>query len=89
MSWPDNLKRASGHDRTLIIVITAEVDMKMNELELNRSRFEKAVSNMNIPETRKTASASNANWFLRNGAMLNRQHPKIDDAIVYAHKLAN
>ena len=36
--------------------------------------YERAVATMNIPEQRKIASNANANWFIRNGWITNKNH---------------
>ena len=45
-------------------------------------KFETAIKSMNIPDNRKTASQTNALWFLRQGVALNRKHPNILTAIL-------
>ena len=58
----------------------------MNTQE-NCIEFEKAVATMDIPEMRKTGNAVNARWFLRNGAIRNRNHKNFDIALKFAMKL--
>jgi len=52
-----------------------------------QSRWERAVAKYSeIPDNRKTATPENLRWFLRNGAVLLRQHPEAQDAIYHAQK---
>jgi len=50
-------------------------------------KFEQVVQDMKIPENRKTANQPNALWFLRQGVVLNREHPQILTAIFHAQRI--
>jgi hypothetical protein len=51
-------------------------------------RFERAMAGMVVPEVRKTGNTPNALWFLRNGMITNRHHPKFDNAMALAREIA-
>jgi hypothetical protein len=53
-----------------------------------RFKFERAISGMQIPEDRRLGTPENARWFLRSGAVLNRDHPNILLAICHARRIA-
>jgi len=53
-----------------------------------RIKFERAIDGMQIPDSRRAGTPENARWFLRNGAMMNREHPKILLAICHARRIA-
>lgn len=53
-----------------------------------RIKFERAIQGMQMPDFRRAGTAENARWFLRSGAVLNRDHPKILLAICYARRIA-
>ena len=50
-------------------------------------RFERLVSSMNLPENRKQYSRPNVLWFVRNGALQNRQHRNFNEAVQLAIEL--
>jgi len=39
-----------------------------------------------IPQERKTATAENLRWFLRNAAVLLDKHPEAQDCVYFAQK---
>jgi len=43
-------------------------------------RYENAVATMNIPALRKIASKANANWFIRNAWIANKNHSNFSKA---------
>jgi hypothetical protein len=50
-------------------------------------RWETSVSKYSeIPDSRKSATPENLRWFLRNGAVLLRNHPDAQDAVYFAQK---
>jgi len=51
--------------------------------------FERLVSTMDIPGFRKTASAANARWFLRNAGITNMSHRNFEYARKAAIKLSS
>lgn len=51
-------------------------------------KYERAIAGMQIPEDRRQGTPENARWFLRNGAVLNRDHPNILLAICHARRIA-
>ena len=51
-------------------------------------KYENAVASMNIPPLRKLASSSNANWFIRNAWIANKNHDKFFVAREAALKIA-
>ena len=53
-----------------------------------RSKFERAIADMQIPQDRRRGTPENARWFLRSGAVLNREYPKILLAICHARRIA-
>lgn len=53
------------------------------------AHFERIMKTMEVPSLRSTGTMVNARWFLRNGAIQNRRHPKLDDAIEVAKRLAS
>jgi len=50
-------------------------------------RFERLISSMNLPENRKSYNRPNVLWFVRNGALQNRQHRNFDEAVKLAREL--
>jgi len=50
-------------------------------------RFEKLISDMNLPENRKTYTHENVLYFLRNGAILNTLHKNHAAALQVAREL--
>lgn len=50
-------------------------------------KYESAVKDMNIPDVRKEANSPNALWFLRTGVALNKDKPKILNAIFHARQI--
>jgi hypothetical protein len=52
------------------------------------NRYERLIKNMNLPNERKRYSQSNALWFIRNGALLNRNHQNFQEAFDLARQLA-
>lgn len=52
-------------------------------------RYENAVAAMNIPALRKIASNTNANWFIRNAWIANKNHSNFNKAREAAIKIAN
>lgn len=53
----------------------------------DEARWERAVARYSeIPENRKNATPENLRWFLRNGAVLLRNHPEAEDAVRFAQK---
>ena len=52
-------------------------------------RYENAVASMNIPALRKLASTSNANWFIRNAWIANKNHSNFSQARAAALKIAS
>lgn len=49
--------------------------------------FSTLTKSMNIPDERREVNQINLKWFLRNGAILNRNHINCDKAIRLAQKL--
>ena len=52
-------------------------------------QYENAVATMNIPALRKIASNTNANWFIRNAWIANKNHNNFSSARKAAIKIAN
>ena len=50
-------------------------------------RFERLIGSMNLPENRKQYSRPNVLWFVRNGALQNRQHQNFNEAVQLAREL--
>ena len=50
-------------------------------------KFEKIIQKMNVPRNRMTANSVNASWFIREGAVNNKEHPDILTAIFLARKI--
>lgn len=50
-------------------------------------KFEKVISEMNVPDNRKKANTQNALWFLRQGVALNKDHPNVLTAIFHAQRI--
>ena len=50
-------------------------------------RFERLISSMNLPENRKQYNRPNVLWFVRNGALQNRQHQHFSEAVQLAREL--
>ena len=57
-------------------------------MDSQRKKFEHAVADMRIPGERRSGTPENARWFLRRGAIVNRDHPNILLAICHARRLA-
>lgn len=53
-----------------------------------QTKFERAIADMQVPRERRKGTAENARWFLRSGAIVNRDHPQILVAICHARRLA-
>ena len=51
--------------------------------------YESAVASMNIPALRKLASNANANWFIRNAWIVNKNHSNFYRARDAAIKITN
>ena len=51
-------------------------------------RYENLTKTMNIPNNRKSFSQPNVLWFLRAGAMQNRNHKNVRAAYALARELA-
>ena len=52
-------------------------------------RFENIISTMDIPVQRKRVNHSNLYWFLRNGAIANRDNAHFAEAVELATQLLN
>lgn len=52
-------------------------------------KYENAVASMNIPALRKLASHANANWFIRNAWIANKNHNDFSFAREAAIKIAD
>ena len=52
-------------------------------------KFENAVATMNIPALRKIASTANANWFIRNAWIANKNHGNFSKAREAAIRIVN
>ncbi len=63
------------------------INMTRRDFMNHYEKFESAIKNMDIPDNRKTASQTNALWFLRQGVALNKQHPNIFTAIFHAQRI--
>ncbi len=50
-------------------------------------RFERLIRSMNLPENRKVYSRPNVLWFVREGALQNRNHRNFNDAVRLAREL--
>ena len=50
-------------------------------------RFERLIGSMNLPENRKQYNRPNVLWFVRNGALQNRQHQNFNEAVQLAREL--
>ena len=50
-------------------------------------RFERLIRSMDLPENRKSYNRPNALWFVRNGALQNRQHRNFSEAVQLAREL--
>lgn len=63
--------------------------MKVKEKNLDKleKRWEDLVSVMDLPEQRKVCNDQNVRWFLRNGAINNRFHKNVSEAIDIAKRL--
>ena len=53
-----------------------------------RIKYERAIAGMRVPGERRSGTPENARWFLRSGAIVNREHPDILLAICHARRLA-
>jgi hypothetical protein len=63
-----------------------EIPMQTEKTK-EQTRWERLVSKYReIPDNRKTATPENLRWFLRNGAVLLRNHPEAQDAVYFAQK---
>ncbi len=51
--------------------------------------FEKLVSTMKLPDSRKQATIENALWYLRNGGICNLSHQYFEQVTQLAIKIAN
>lgn len=51
--------------------------------------YENAVATMNIPALRKIASNANANWFIRNAWITNKNHSNFNRAREAAIRIVN
>ena len=56
-------------------------------MENTIKRFERLVGSMNLPENRKFYNRPNVLWFVRNGALQNRQHRNFEEAFKLAREL--
>ena len=50
-------------------------------------RFERLISSMDLPQNRKQYNRPNVLWFVRNGALQNRQHRSFNEAVQLAREL--
>lgn len=57
-------------------------------MDSQRKKFERIVAELRVPDERRSGTAENARWFLRSGAIVNRDHPNILLAICLARRLA-
>lgn len=57
-------------------------------MDSQRRKFERVVAQLRVPDERRSGTPENARWFLRNGAIVNRDHPDILLAICHARRLA-
>lgn len=52
-------------------------------------KYENAVATMNIPALRKIASNANANWFIRNAWIANKNHSNFSQARTAAIRIVS
>jgi len=63
-------------------------DLQEVNMDSQRKKFERIVAELCVPNERRSGTAENARWFLRSGAIVNRDHPDILLAICLARRLA-
>lgn len=58
-----------------------------NQQEQNEKDFRSLTFSMDIPKERRDPSQANLRWFLRNGFVVNQNHPNYDSAVDLALRM--
>jgi hypothetical protein len=59
----------------------------MNTFNSDELKFSSLIKDMEIPIMRREVNQTNLRWFLRNGAIYNRNHKNFEQAVRLAQQL--